>query len=100
MTKVKIEVPKEFEIFLEKAVDIISNYNDKYDETGLIKIMDDMAKYRYYLKGRSDEAVRVSVIKGLSSDVLSELVDNLEALRNLDKQVNVIFNALVSEDNG
>jgi len=96
MAKVKIEVPEEFNVFVEKAVDILDSFNR--DEKTLGNILEDMAKFRYYLRGRTDELLEISKSDNLPSEIFEQLVEKLDALRKLDNHVNIIFNALINPD--
>jgi len=70
----KIHVPEEFQIFLENAENIVSEYEDADGLPDLYRVTSDLAKFQYYLRGRLHELEAVvESLKGVEIDIIDEL---------------------------
>ena len=94
MKKVKIEVPEEFSVFLNNAVKAVE------DPALVPAVTDNMAKFRYYLRARRDELEDMN--NHLKSDPVGMyVIERTEALKELEKSANIIYETLLglNEDN-
>ena len=88
----KVEVPEEFNVFLENAVDALDSY--KKQGKGIAEITEDMAKFQYYIRGRKDEMHDLAS-QSINGDTKEYLGNKIEALEKINKEVGAIYNVLL-----
>lgn len=92
MSNTKIEIPEEFNVFLEDAINISDNY--KRQGKDIVNIIQDIAKFQYYIKGRLDEIAGITAIMGAKEDIGNYTIDQIAVLMGLNKQLAIISQSL------
>lgn len=90
----KVEVPEEFTVFLENAVNILDTYESQGKD--VVAITADMAKFQYYLRGRMDELkdAAISITNQEAKDYLGQKV---VALDSLNREISTIYTILMDK---
>lgn len=92
----KIEVPIEFDVFLENAVNVINKYESL--GKGIPTIVEDIARFQNYIRGRTDELNDIAAL-ATEPKLKEHLGEKVLAIMNLQKELMVIYNYLMDQIN-